>query len=83
LEALAYLKDHLDAVEPNDESRREELREIVVDTESELHKSKPNKSKIAGLLSIILATIKNVEAAKTAYETIASLLSHFGIRLIT
>jgi hypothetical protein len=83
LEALTYLKEHLDAVEPHDENRREELREIVVDVETELQKSKPNKSKIAGLLSMVLATIKNVEAVKTAYETIASILSHFGIQLIT
>jgi hypothetical protein len=83
LEALTYLKEHLDAVQPSDESRREELREIIVDVESEVHKSKPNKSKLAGLLSMVLATIKNVDAVKTAYDTIVSVVGHLGIHLIT
>jgi hypothetical protein len=82
LEALEDIRKHLDVIQPDDEPRREELREIVVDVESELHKAKPNRSKVAALLSMILATIKNVEAVKTAYDTIASLLSSFGIHLI-
>jgi len=82
LEALDYLKKHLNAVQPDDE-RKHELREIMVDVESELHKSKPTTSKIAASLSWILAAIKNVETVKTAYDTIASVLSSLGVHLIT
>jgi hypothetical protein len=82
LDALDSLKKHLDAVQSGNEQKRE-LREIVVDVESELRKPKPNRSKISASLSWILAAIKNVEALKTAYEIIASFLSSSGIHLIT
>jgi hypothetical protein len=74
LEALDSIKNHLEAIPTGDERRRE-LREIVVDVESELHKPKPNRSKIAASLTWVLAAVKNVETVKTACEMIASFLS--------
>jgi|SRR6267378_2724709 len=82
LEALDSIKKHLDAVQSDDERQRE-LREIVVDTQSELRKSKPNGSKIVAWVSWVLAAIKNVETLKKAYDMIESFLSSHGVRLIS
>src|SRR5207249_112719 len=82
LEALDSIKKHLDATQSQDERKRE-LREIVVEVESELRKPKSNRSKIVASLSWILAAIKNAEAVNTAYHTIATFLSTSGIHLIT
>lgn len=77
--ALRDLRVKLETVEAISPTSREELREIAQEVETELAKPKPNKAKIGGLLSMILASIKGVGTLATIYEVIQTVLRVFGI----
>jgi len=63
--------------------KRAELRDIAVEVQTELLKSKPNGTKVGGLLSMILAGIKGVATLADVYSIIEMALKILGIGLIT
>jgi hypothetical protein len=79
--ALRELCEKLDTVESMSPTTRAELREIALEVESELAKTKPNHAKIGGLLSMVLAGIKGIGSLATVYEVIQTVLKLFGIHL--
>jgi len=79
--ALQELRKKLDTVESLSPTSRAELREIALEVETELAKTKPNHAKVGGLLSMILAGIKGIGSLATVYEIIQNVLKIFGIHL--
>jgi hypothetical protein len=79
--ALRELREKLDTVKSMSPTTRAELREIALEVETELAKTKPNHAKVGGLLSMILAGIKGIGAFASVYELIQNVLKVFGIHL--
>jgi hypothetical protein len=79
--ALQELREKLNTVESMSPTTRDELREIALDVETELAKTKPNGTKVKGLLSMILPLIKGIGSLATVYEVIQHVLKAFGIQL--
>jgi hypothetical protein len=72
--------EQADAISP---TKRAEVREIALDAETELRKSQPNRTKLQGMLSILLATIKGVGTLADAYSKIEAALKAMGITIVS
>ena len=58
-----------------------EIKEMVVETNEEVQKEKPNTTKLISMLTGIAGTIQTTAALRQAYESIKSVLSFFGVHL--
>ncbi|MEZ5406210.1 MAG: hypothetical protein R3F23_08610 [Verrucomicrobiia bacterium] len=78
-EALKLVKNELNNLKAIDVIKRNELDEIINDAVNEIKKTQPNKSKLSGLFTVILVSIKGVEVLEKAYVTILHFLEKLGI----
>ena len=73
-EALA----HTDALPGHPKN---EIVELVQESQTEIQKEKPNTTKLKASLSTVAESIRTVASLRPAYETLKSLLIYFGINL--
>jgi hypothetical protein len=82
-QALSQVRDGIDKIAGLEQVTREELREVVIEAEAEAKKTKPNKTRLSALLSLIVVAIKNVDTLKEWYHIIAGFLRAYGVEVIS
>lgn len=80
--ALSQLASRLENIESLSKENRTELREVALDLDAEFVKTKPNGTKIRGLLTVVLAGIKGIGSLVDIYKVVEAVLQAHGVHML-
>jgi len=81
-DALSQLTIRLENIESLSKENRTELREVALDLDAELAKTKPNGAKMRALLTGIVAGIKGIGGLVEIYKVVEAVLQAHGVHML-